>query len=327
MSEELGFDFQAMGSPCALRLVGRHEAALQAAAMVAIDEVRRIEQRYSRYLDNSLVSQINAAAGTGRAIDVDAETAALLDFAAQLHAVSVGRFDITSGVLRRAWDWGSARVPSAGEIDALRPLIGWQQVHWDGRSIALPRTGMQIDLGGIGKEYAADRAAALLVARGVAGGFVDLGGDIVVIGPRADASPWRVGLQHPREAGALLGCVELGRGALATSGDYARCVEVNGRRYSHLLDATTGWPAGHWQSVSVLAPSCAAAGALATLAMLKDESAIGFLREGGQPFLAVRHDGTRLAGRGMGASVHPPPEGRIQTGSRAADTSRGYTRR
>lgn len=309
MSHELGFDFQAMGSPCALRLVGRPEAALQAAAVVAIDEVRRIEQRYSRFREDSLVSRINAAAGTGRAIDVDAETAALLDFAAQLHAVSVGRFDITSGVLRRAWDWGSARVPSAGEIDALRPLIGWQQVHWDGRSIALPRTGMQIDLGGIGKEYAADRAAALLVARGVAGGFVDLGGDIVVIGPRADASPWRVGLQHPREAGALLGCVELGRGALATSGDYARCVEVNGRRYGHLLDATTGWPAGHWQSVSVLATSCAAAGALASLAMLKDESAIGFLREEGQPFLAVRHDGARLTGGGMGASVHPPPEG------------------
>jgi thiamine biosynthesis lipoprotein len=143
----------------------------------------------------------------------------------------------------------------------------------------------------------------------VAGGFVDLGGDIVVIGPRADAGPWSVGLQHPREAGALLGRVELARGALATSGDYARFVEFDGRRYSHLLDATTGWPAGHWQSVSVLAPNCAAAGAVATLAMLQDESAIGFLRAQGLPFLAVRHDGTRMSGGGFGAPVHPRPAG------------------
>ena len=136
----------------------------------------------------------------------------------------------TSFGLRRHRAWqrecrgdDAARVPGAAEIDALRPLIGWQQVQWDGRCIALPRNGMQIDLGGIGKEYAADRAAALLGAHGVSGGFVDLGGDIVVIGPRADASPWRVGLQHPRKAGALLGCVELGRGALATSGRSEGC--------------------------------------------------------------------------------------------------------
>lgn len=309
MSQELGFEFKAMGSPCALRLVGRSQSALQAAAMIAIDEVRRIEQRYSRYREDSLVSRINAAAGTGRAIEVDAETAALFDFAAQLNSESAGRFDITSGVLRRAWDWGTARVPGAAEIEALRPLIGWPQVHWDGRCIALPKVGMQIDLGGIGKEYAADRATALLVSHGVAGGFVDLGGDIVVIGPRADAGPWSVGLQHPREAGALLGRVELARGALATSGDYARFVEFDGRRYSHLLDATTGWPAGHWQSVSVLAPNCAAAGAVATLAMLQDESAIGFLRAQGLPFLAVRHDGTRMSGGGFGAPVHPRPAG------------------
>lgn len=307
--QELGFEFKAMGSPCQLRLVGGSEAALQAAGVIAIAEVRRIEQRYSRYREDSLVSRINAAAGTGRTIEVDAETAALFDFAAQLHAESAGRFDITSGVLRRAWQWGGSRVPSAAEIEALRPLIGWPQVHWDGRCIALPEAGMQIDLGGIGKEYAADRAAVLLAARGAAGGFVDLGGDIVVIGPRADGNPWRIGLQHPRQAGALLGSVELARGALATSGDYARFVKVGDRRYSHLLDATTGWPAGHWQSVSVVAPSCAAAGALATLAMLQDESAIDFLCAQGQPFLAVRHDGIRMAGGGLGASVHPPPAG------------------
>ena len=206
--QELGFEFKAMGSPCQLRLVGGSEAALQAAAVIAIAEVRRIEQRYSRYREDSLVSRINAAAGTGRTIEVDTETAALFDFAAQLHAESAGRFDITSGVLRRAWQWGGSRVPSAAEIEALRPLIGWPQVHWDGRCIALPKAGMQIDLGGIGKEYAADRAAVLLAARGAAGGFVDLGGDIVVIGPRADGNPWRIGLQHPRQAGALLGSVE-----------------------------------------------------------------------------------------------------------------------
>lgn len=295
MTIELGFEFTAMACPCALRLVGDSEAMLRSAAEAAIAEVRRIEATYSRYRSDSVVGRINAAAGSGLAVEVDDETAALLSFAARLYEDSSGRFDITSGVLRRAWDFRSGRVPTPAQIDALRPLVGWHQVHWDGRHLALPRSGMEIDLGGIGKEYAADRAAARLAEHGVAAGFVDLGGDMVILGPRGDGSAWRLAIQHPRQPEGLLAEVDLRGGALATSGDYARGFVVAGRRYSHLLDARTGWPVQRWQSVSVLAPTCTAAGALATVAMLLGDDALAFLRQQQQAFIAVRDDSACFA--------------------------------
>ncbi|MDE2297868.1 MAG: FAD:protein FMN transferase, partial [Burkholderiales bacterium] len=155
-----GFQFQAMSSVCEIRLdaaPGQCEPALAAAAREAIDEVRRIELKYSRYRDDSIVSRINAAAGHDASIEVDAETAALLDFAGVLHAWSDGLFDITSGVLRQAWNFHAARVPEAAALEALLPLIGWQQVEWSptgapARRIRLPRAGMELDFGGFGKE-------------------------------------------------------------------------------------------------------------------------------------------------------------------------------
>jgi thiamine biosynthesis lipoprotein ApbE len=123
------------------------------------------------------VSAINRAAG-GAPVAIDAETAALMRYADACHAASRGRFDITSGVLRRAWDFKRAppRVPDAREVDALRALVDWPSVAWDERTIRLPRAGMEIDLGGIGKEYAADRVATIAIDAGIAHGYVNLGG-------------------------------------------------------------------------------------------------------------------------------------------------------
>ena len=262
---ELGFEFQAMASACELRLVGDDESALRRAAQAAIAEVHRIERKYSRYDAGSLVSRINASAGRGQAVPVDDETAGLLAFAGRLHALSGGRFDITSGVLRRAWDFRAGRVPGGAEVKALLPLIGWPRVVFDGHRVALPQAGMEIDFGGFGKEYAADRAAALLRQAGVAGGYVNLGGDIAVLGPRSDGRGWRLGIRHPRRDDAMIDTLELGAGALATSGDYER----------------------YWQSVSVVAPTCAAAGAACTITMLLGARGLTFIREQSLPFLAV----------------------------------------
>ena len=294
---ELGFDFDAMASPCELRLQGSDEAHLRRAAQAAVDEVRRIERKYSRYDEASVVSRINAAAGSGQAIEVDDETAALLDFAAHLHALSGGLFDITSGVLRRAWNFRVPRVPSQQEIDALLPLIGWPQLRWRERRIALPRAGMEIDFGGFGKEYAADRAAEVLAREGVAHGFVNLGGDIRVVGPRSDGDGWRLGIRHPRRESALIRTIELRSGALATSGDYERFFEVDGRRYSHLLDPRSGWPVNYWQSVSVIGPTCAAAGAACTIAALRQRQGQRFLRSERLPFLLVDPQGNVIEDR------------------------------
>jgi thiamine biosynthesis lipoprotein len=274
------FEFDAMSSVCEICLDDAHregEPALALAAGQAINEVRRIEVAYSRYRADSIVSRINAAAGRSEAVFVDDETASLLNFAAQLHATSDGLFDITSGVLRRAWDFKAERVPTDEALQQLLPLIGWSQVEWTGQAIRLPRAGMEVDFGGFGKEYAADRAMSVLHATGQRHGYVNLGGDIRVLGPRRDGSAWRFGIQHPRQDEGTIATVELHEGALATSGDYERYFEQEGHRYCHILDPHTGWPVCHWASVSVTAPACVAAGALTTIAMLKGASALDFL--------------------------------------------------
>ncbi len=288
---DFGFEFTAMGSPCRIRLGRLDEASARALADEAIAEVRRIEAKYSRYRADSVVSRINVLAGTGEALQLDEETAALVRYAERLYEGSEGRFDLTSGVLRRAWDFRRGRIPQAADIEALMPLVGWSRVIWQDGCLALPIRGMEIDLGGLGKEYAADRAATLLTDAGVLSGYVNLGGDIRVIGPQADGQPWRMGIAHPRVEGAIIAGVDLGGGALATSGDYERFVEANGRRYCHILDPHTGWPVGYWRSVSVVAPACLAAGALTTVAMLMQERAVEFLRGQGVGFLAIDPDG------------------------------------
>ena len=290
------FEFSAMASHCEVRLYADTPAAAQAAADAAIAEVRRIESKYSRYRDDSVTTAINCAAG-GDAVVVDEETAGLLDFGAALHGQSDGRFDLTSGVLRRVWDFKARRVPSAQAIEAVLPLIGWQRVEWHERALRLPVTGMEIDFGGIGKEYAADRAGATLIERGVQHGLVNLGGDVRVIGPAANGSPWRIAIQHPRGGpGEVLARLDVAQGALATSGDYERYFIDNGRRYCHVMDPRTGWPVDAWQSVSVVAPLAAAAGACATLAMLQSiPEGLEFLDSQGVRYLAIDSSGRRHA--------------------------------
>ena len=282
--------FRAMASEHAIVVDGVADAIADAAIAAAIADVRRIEAKYSRYRDDSVTSAINRAAG-GAPVTVDAETAALLDYADRCFRLSEGRFDVTSGVLRRAWDFRRTppRLPDEGELAALCAQVGWQDVERDGRSIRLPRAGMEIDFGGIGKEYAADRAASLLAGHGVAHALVNLGGDVRALGGQADGAPWRIGVRHPRarEAGAAIAEVEIADGAVATSGDYERFIEVDGRRYCHLLDPRTGWPVQAWQSVSVVAPLAVVAGSVATIAMLFAEGAPAFLAAQGLPWLGV----------------------------------------
>ncbi|MEN9628770.1 MAG: hypothetical protein RJA10_1997 [Pseudomonadota bacterium] len=286
--------FQAMACGCELQLEGADRAVLEAAARAAVAEVQRIEHTYSRYRADSVVSRINAAAGQAGFVPVDAETASLLRFADQLHALSDGLFDITSGVLRRAWDFRAGRVPAGPDLQALLPLVGWHHVERSDDGVRLSQAGMELDFGGFGKEYAADRAAAALLQAGVTHGFVNLGGDLRVLGPRADGSPWRMGIQHPRQPGATVATLDLAQGALATSGDYERFFEHDGRRYCHLLDPRSGWPVEHWQSVSITAPVCVAAGAMSTIAMLKGPDALPFLQAQGADYLAVDRHGQVL---------------------------------
>lgn len=286
------FAFSAMASTHELLLGCEDAPRARRAAEAAIADVERIEARYSRFQATSLVSAINRAAGGAR-VPIDAETAALLRYADACHAASRGRFDITSGALRRAWDFKRTppRLPDATEIDALLPLVDWSAVEWDEHAIRLPRAGMEIDLGGIGKEYAADRVATIAIGAGIAHGFVNLAGDVRAWGGRPDGGPWRVGIRHPRVDGATVGDLATRDGAVATSGDYERCFVAGGRRYSHILDATTGWPVDDWQSMSVAAPLCVVAGSGATVGMMLGDDAPAWLDAEGLDWLGVDAEG------------------------------------
>lgn len=286
------FSFDAMASPNELQIWHEDEGRARTLADTAIADVWRIEAKYSRYRDDSVTSRINRAAG-GAAVAIDDETCALLGYADRCYLLSGGRFDITSGVLRRAWDFRRSppRLPDAAEVAAAAALINWPSVEWSSRSVCLPRRGMEIDFGGIGKEYAADRMATICHEGGAPHALANLGGDVRAAGPQQDGSPWRVGISHPRRADAVIATVELEGGAVATSGDYQRFFDLDGRRYCHIIDARSGQPATHWQSISVLAPLCVLAGSCATIAMLLGDAAEAFLARQGVAYLAVDSTG------------------------------------
>ncbi|RPH67001.1 MAG: FAD:protein FMN transferase [Burkholderiales bacterium] len=287
-----------MACGCEVRIADLDERAARQRARQAIDEIRRIEHKYSRYRADSVVGAINLAAGAAP-VRCDDETLSLVAYADALHGTSDGLFDITSGVLRRAWDFKRARIPSAAEIDAALSLVGWGRFERDGRQVRLARAGMEIDFGGFGKEYAADRAATLLMDAGCRHGFVNLGGDLRAFGPQPDGSAWRIGIQHPRKANETIASLDVVRGALATSGDYERYFELDGLRYCHILDPRTGWPVRHWRSVTVLAPLAIAAGSLSTIAMLKEAAAAELLARSGAAWLTVGPSGQVDSSEGL----------------------------
>jgi FAD:protein FMN transferase len=280
------FPFDAMASRCEIRLAAVDGYVAEELAQAAIAEVRRIERTYSRYRADSIVSRINAAAGRDR-VECDAETLQLLAYADHLYRASGGLFDITSGVLRRAWDFRRARVPAPDELAPLLALVEWPAVQREDGGIFLQRAGMEIDFGGFGKEYAADRAGALLLQGGVRHGYVNLGGDMRFMGPQPDGRAWSIGIQDPRKPDGIAASIAVSQGALATSGDYERFFDIDGKRYCHVLNPRTGMPVSHWRSVSVLAPLAVLGGSVSTIAMLKEDEGLSFLAASGLAYFAI----------------------------------------
>ncbi len=280
-----------MGSPCAIQLYASTSKKAKQAANKAMADVHRLEAIYSRYRNTSFLSEINRVAAMGGCITVDTETAGLLDYAATCYGESDGLFDITSGILRRAWDFKSGHLPSEEIVHCLLKKVGWNKLYWQSPVLEFPVPGMEIDFGGVVKEYAVDRAAALCWAVGIRHGMVNLGGDIKIIGPHANGNPWRVGIRHPRSKDGILQTLEMHAGALASSGDYERCIALNGVRYGHVLNPKTGWPVKRMASVSVVGDFCLIAGSASTIGMLKENKGPDWLSELGLPHVWVDVDG------------------------------------
>lgn len=287
--EEWGFrfEFQAMASQCEIRVECDDAVTAEAAVRAAENEARRIEQKFSRYREDSVVTQINHA--NGLEIELDDETSQLVDFADQCFSTTRGLFDITSGVLRRVWKFdGTNRVPSEADIRPLRHLIGWRRALWR-RPVLQMKAGMEIDFGGIGKEYAVDRALASISHHTNAPALVNFGGDLRVNGPRTGGAAWKVGIESVDAKGTAAGILELHVGALATSGDMNRFLLKDGVRYSHILNPQTGWPVvDPPRAITVAAATCVEAGTLATMAMLQGRRAETFLRAEGVQAWCVR---------------------------------------
>jgi len=277
------FPFSAMGSQCEIRLYASEQASAARVAEIASADVHRLDRKYSSYRRDSFVAEINRAGALGAAIDVDAETATLLDYASTCFEQSEGLFDITSGALREAWDLDRSTLPRPEHVRALLARVGFDKLVWRRPRLAFGVAGMALDFGGVVKEYAADRAAVLCAQAGLRHGLVDLGGDIRIIGAHPDGAPWIVGIRHPRRAGEAMASIELARGAIASSGDYERFMEVDGRRYSHILSPRTGRPARALAAVSVVADECVVAGSATTIAMLMEEEGPAWLAQLGLP--------------------------------------------
>jgi len=259
-----------------------------------------------------VLSALNRSAGDPAGVEVDEETANLLDYADTAFRHSGGLFDPTSGALRRVWNFRSGRLPSADEVRAVLACVGWQRVRWSRPRLVLPEPGTELDFGGFVKEYAVDRVTDLCRELGVRHGMVDLGGDLRALGPHPDGAPWRVGIRDPRAPERAIGTVPLADAALATSGDYERCMVVDGVRYTHILDPRSGWPVSGLASASVVAPQCLVAGTATTVALLSGERAgARFLDRLGLPNLRVDS-----RGRVSGSLASAGSSGRCAAGDR-----------
>jgi len=267
--------FKAMASPCEVLMEVDDEKLAWKILSVVANEAARIEAKFSRYRDDNIIAEINTA--KGKVINVDDETARLIDFADQLYCMSDGLFDITSGVLRQVWRFdGSDRVPDGNAVGNILHRVGWQKAIWKNSQLRLEKD-MEIDLGGIGKEYAVDCCVQKISDLTDCSVLVNFGGDLATSCERRDHNYWSVGrlITGKDHAMALF---QLYKGAIATSGDANRYLLKNGVRYSHVLNPKTGWPivdAAH--TVSVAANTCTEAGMFSTLAMLQGSQAGEFL--------------------------------------------------
>ncbi len=272
--------FQAMASPCEFLVRTDDKIRAKKLARIAFDESQRIEKKYSRYLENNLCFKMNHS--DGNRVKIDRETYQLLQYAAQLFQLSDGLFDITSGILRKIWQFSPQQPPpNKSAISKLLPFIGFDKIHFNHAEFILP-AHMEIDFGGIGKEYCADRIYQLILEaskKDPIDFLINLGGDIIAFAGSENYLPWRVGIESIGDQPQADKMISLTQGALATSGTSKRFILANGKVLGHILNPKTGYPVKNApQSITVLNDNCTAAGSLATLAMLQGEKAEQFLQ-------------------------------------------------
>ncbi|HJS67374.1 MAG TPA: FAD:protein FMN transferase [Nitrospiraceae bacterium] len=244
-----------MGTLVKITAVAETASVAQAAATAGFAEIHRLEELLSTWIPASELSRVNISAGV-RPVAVSQETMTVVQGAIQAAEMTDGGFNIAIGPAVDAWRvTEDQRIPTESELEALRPLVDLRAVHADARkqTIFLEKTGMRIDVGGIGKGYAADQAVMVMKKVGARAGVVALSGDIKTFGQLPGGRKFPVGIQHPRKEGEVVAFIDLDNEAISTAGDYERYFEREGVRYHHILDPKTLQPARRCQSVTVIA--------------------------------------------------------------------------
>ncbi|MBX3331328.1 MAG: FAD:protein FMN transferase [Nitrospira sp.] len=244
-----------MGTLVTVTAVASDKNVSDRAIQAAFDEVKRLEQLLSTWRSDSELSLVNAEAGR-RPVQVSRETLQLVIRSLEIAELTHGGFNIALGPAVEAWSVTERQhIPEKEELRRLKPLVDWKSIQVDSerRTIYLPHKGMRIDVGGIGKGYAADRAVEKMKQAGAMGGVVALSGDIKTFGVVPERRGFPVGIRHPRQEGALIAMIDLTDEAISTAGDYERFFERDGVRYHHILDPQTLQPARACQSVTVIA--------------------------------------------------------------------------
>ena len=262
--------FAAMSCHCSVQFHGVSAPVARDFCRDVVAWVAGFEARYSRFIPDSLIGRINSAAGE-QWVEVDSETDRLFAFCNELVFFTHGAFDPTALPLIRLWNWKNKTpvIPDESTIRAARELVGWNKLQRRPGAVFLPRKGMCLDLGGIGKEYAVDCVMNLAGERGIRNVLVDFGQDVRARGGAAGKDHWRIGLEDAQNPGKCWVGLKATDHAVATSGDYLRCFEYHGRRYGHIIDPRNGYPVNNGcRALSVIAPSCTIAGILTTTAMI-----------------------------------------------------------
>ena len=262
-----------MGTLVQITIPGPSSPESLASVDKAFDEITRIEKLLSSHLDTSEISQLNKNAG-GELIAVSAETMKLIQEGIRWGENSQGNFDITIGPLIKLWDFegGHKKVPDLDSLEETIALVNYKNIEINENKVRLKLPGMALDMGGIAKGYAVDRAIEILKKSGVKGAIINAGGDLMAFGKRSAKAAWVIGLQHPRNPEEISASFEAensnGGTAVATSGDYQKFFIVDGQRYSHILDPQTGMPNRDVISATVTAPSVMQADILATIVFI-----------------------------------------------------------
>lgn len=265
-----------MGSRFDISIVDKDTASAEANIDLVIKEVTRIEDLISDWRSYTQISKVNLNAGI-QPVKVDAEVFALTERALQLSKITGGAFDISFAAMDRIWkfDGSMTKMPSATAIKNSVAKVGYQNIILDKKNstIFLKLKGMKIGFGALGEGYAADKCKLMMMAKGIEAGIINGSGDMNTWGKQPNGEPWQIGITNPMKANELLGVVPLASGAVVTSGSYEKFVVFNGKRYAHIINPVTGYPATGLCSVTIFGPSAEMANGLSTSVMVLGKDA------------------------------------------------------